>query len=172
MPSLLSFLSKMVIFLYNENVITLYLSNMPLLILFFFSLSLYACYTDARYRVITNSTVLLAFCASLLIALQLGYLLPALGIASLCFFASVALWVLGFWGGGDAKLFPAMMLAISPKYAVLAIAFIGLLGGVTTLFIWLYCLKSKQSIKKIGIPYGIPISLSCSLFMFLSWLVL
>ncbi|EGQ8092758.1 TPA: prepilin peptidase [Vibrio vulnificus] len=145
---------------------------MPLAITLIFFTALYASFTDAKSRVISNHTVVFAFLCCFIFAFLNGYLLHSFLIATLCFAFSFILWLLGFWGGGDAKYFPVMMVGVKPDYAIEAICYIGLFGGITVIGVYVYCLIAKKEIKKIGIPYGIPISASCCLFMLLSLLVL
>ncbi|HAS6342628.1 TPA: pilus assembly protein CpaA [Vibrio vulnificus] len=141
---------------------------MQLTLTLIFLTALYASFTDAKSRVISNYTVVFAFLCCFIFAFLNGYLLHSFLIATLCFALSFILWSFGFWGGGDAKYFPVMMVGVKPDYAIEAICYIGLFGGITVIGVYVYCLLAKKDIKKMGIPYGVPISLSCLIFLNLS----
>ncbi|HDY8040437.1 TPA: prepilin peptidase [Vibrio vulnificus] len=141
---------------------------MQLTLTLIFLTALYASFTDAKSRVISNHTVVFTFLFCFIFAFINGYLLHSFLIAITCFAFSVIFWLFEFWGGGDAKYFPAMMLGIKPEFAIEAICYIGLFGGITVIGVYVYCLIAKKEIKKIGIPYGVPISLSCLIFLNLS----
>ena len=82
-----------------------------------------------------------------------GSLLIALGALVFAF----ALFTLGFWGGGDAKLFSAAALWAGPDF-ILDFALITMLtGGAITVFIWLqhtlpYVITSGFFRFRSGIP--------------------
>ncbi|EGR0107094.1 pilus assembly protein CpaA [Vibrio vulnificus] len=132
------------------------------------ALAIYASMNDIKYRVIPNGAILAMLFLCTFFAHSSNYLLQTAPISALCFALSITLWHKGFFGGGDAKYFPAMMLGIKPEHAIEAICYIGLFGGITVIGVYVYCLIAQKEIKKIGIPYGLPISLSCLIFLNLS----
>ncbi|EHI9241374.1 prepilin peptidase [Vibrio vulnificus] len=131
-------------------------------------LATYASISDLKHRIIPNGLTLTTLFLCAIFAYSNAYFLQAAAISTSCFILSITLWHLGFWGGGDAKYFPALMLGIKPEFSIEAVCYIGFLGGITSLIIYITCFFSKRNIKETAIPYGIPISLSCLYFLYLS----
>lgn len=88
---------------------------------------------DAATRTIPNWVP--AVLAVLGIALQVleGQLLPGLVAASLVFAGCVLVWRLGWLGGGDAKLAPAVALVLPPAQVAVFVLATALAGGVLAL---------------------------------------
>lgn len=117
---------------------------------------------DIRKRQILNShicilaLVVILHCVNRGAANQICYFLPVLIVG-------IALWKLGYWGAGDAKLLATLAPAIHPEFYPLILAVILIIGGVLALVIS----KILNGIFKLdvvnSIPYAVPISIGSSL---------
>ncbi|MFN8930225.1 MAG: prepilin peptidase, partial [Alphaproteobacteria bacterium] len=108
-------------------------------------------------------------------ALMLGLpLLPALLAAFITLIVTFGLFALNLFGGGDAKLLPALMLWTGWNIASLQFLFLmAILGGVFALLLLAlrFMLRRRASLPKLlqpaaPIPYGIAIAMA---FLGLLW---
>ncbi|WP_064604953.1 A24 family peptidase [Photobacterium sp. J15] len=136
-----------------------------LLLAFLLGLSVYASYTDIRSRKISNLTVLAVFIFSLTISYLTSVLNESWIVASKILLVGFVLSCFGVIAAGDIKLLTAYSLAINPEFILLVLIMIGLIGGLIALFYLIkYFLKGRNPDTLMrGIPYGVPISLSCGL---------
>ncbi len=126
------------------------------------------CVFDGKYRVIPNNLCKFALVTNITIALIAGYLPSSITIMLISFVILIVLWFLGVFGAGDVKLLCSLIVGIHPSLVTPAIITIGLFGGIQlTIMLILNVWNGKHSLTK-GIPYGIPIALSCFLFSTLS----
>lgn len=126
--------------------------------------------SDYQSRTISNQICKLLFIVNLLGALYFGYFFDALVSTGICFAVLIGLWLLNVIGAGDIKLLCAFSVGIEPSLITLYLVSIGLLGGAQVVIIGLVSLLSGKNRYKMGIPYGIPISISGSVFVSLSFL--
>ncbi|MCF7507045.1 prepilin peptidase [Vibrio sp. L3-7] len=133
-----------------------------------FLISIHVCFFDGKHRKIPNDLNKIALIFSILVALHNGYLMSSLPIAVLCFVVFFILWYLRVIGAGDVKLLCALIIGIQPDLVVITLIYIGFLGGflVFTMYI-VGKIRGIPSFAK-GIPYGIPIALSCFFFSTIS----
>ncbi|MFB9227479.1 A24 family peptidase [Vibrio lentus] len=122
------------------------------------------CFFDGKQRKIPNNLSKTALIFSIFVALHNGHLMSSLPIAVLCFVVFLILWYLRVIGAGDVKLLCALIIGIQPELVTATLIFIGFLGGflVSAMYI-VGKIKGLPSFAK-GIPYGIPIALSCFIF--------
>ncbi|QKJ88451.1 Type IV prepilin peptidase [Paramixta manurensis] len=134
---------------------------MPLIVGLLCVLLGFVCYTDIRYRIIGNKTVL----AVGVLAAALGYttlgnitVVPALYILVIGFLLSV----FNIMGAGDSKLLAALSLSLS-RDGTLFFLFITSLAGLPIaliiLCVRLAALGKSQSTRKKSVPYGVAIGL-------------
>ncbi|NVD07818.1 peptidase [Vibrio sp. JPW-9-11-11] len=126
--------------------------------------------SDYQSRTISNQICKLLFIVNLLGALYFSYFLDALFSTGICFIVLIGLWLLNVIGAGDIKLLCAFSVGIEPSLITFYLVSIGLLGGAQVLIMGLVSLLSGKNRFKMGIPYGIPISISGIVFVMLSFL--
>ncbi|SHO56521.1 prepilin peptidase [Vibrio quintilis] len=126
-------------------------------------LSLIACGYDLWFRVIPNPVCLIIFLISLVISPNLVTPLWALQVSGVTGLLLV-FYRYQIWGGGDVKLLLAFLPAINEQFLLLAIALIGLTGGVLCAF-YLLCgvFTGMKKVREKGLPFAIPISCVCLL---------
>ena len=89
-------------------------------------------------------------------------------IGAIAFAASVGLFFVGFYGGGDAKFIPAVMLWIGPAGALPFLVAMAMAGGVLTILIVIMRALVPKGVTpgfgvatfedRKGIPYGVAIA--------------
>jgi prepilin peptidase CpaA len=118
----------------------------------------YVCYTDIRYRRITNKTIALIAILSLLLGFvvqgSLSILLP-LGILIIGFFIST----LGIVGAADTKLVVALCLSLSVGETGDFLFFTALIGIPLSLITLCFYRLLRSTKTGVTIPYGVAISL-------------
>lgn len=117
---------------------------------------LISCYTDLRYRIISNYIVITIFLLTILNAV--------LGQGQLNYLASGIFLVLGLLlfycrliGAGDIKLITVLLISIPPNSVLFFLIMITLIGLPLAIIVLMYKLFS-QSKATITLPYGIAIS--------------
>lgn len=122
-----------------------------------------ACYQDIRYRRIANTLVVtLAAIGSVFISFYglFNHLITALLIVTI----GAVLFQLNLLAAGDSKLFAAFSLMIAPKFLLLTVCLMLVIGGVLALYQWsMYRLTGKAEWVSRGVAYGVPICIA-SLF--------
>lgn len=146
----------------------------PVALLVFPALMVWAAFSDLVTMRITNRLVLLVMVAFFAMALLVGlpletiglHVLGALGVLALFF----GFFALGWIGGGDAKLIAATSLWFGLDGLAGYVAFSALLGGMLTLSLllvrrWTLPLQLRQvdwierlHDPKTGVPYGIALA--------------
>ncbi len=116
--------------------------------------------SDCKYRRIPNSLCIVTalFCGGLMVANdQWSNMFHPFAVMAI----GVLLSHYRILGGGDSKLLAAYSLAIPSNFLSTTVLIIALLGGFISLF---YVIRTRLFKKPArGIPYGIAISLGCSL---------
>ncbi|WP_392560900.1 prepilin peptidase [Orbus sturtevantii] len=114
------------------------------------------CYSDIRYRIISNKQVIV-----LLIIILLNYFL---GHAELSYFSAIialvigiVLFYIGAVGAGDVKLISVLLLSIPSNEISDFLVIMALLGIPLALIALIKKIRTKT---KTTIPYGVAISLS------------
>lgn len=130
---------------------TLFIST---LIAIMVCLLLVVCWTDLRYRLISNRVIM----ALLLVIIPFSYLmygtlswLPAV----LCLVIGFVLFLLNVIGAGDVKLLAVLMLAVPSSFAIFFLFLTACAGLLLIIIGWLFY---RQTIREKGLPYGIAIS--------------
>ncbi len=130
---------------------TLFIST---LIAIMVCLLLVVCWTDLRYRLISNRVIM----ALLLVIIPFSYLmygklswLPAV----LCLVIGFVLFLLNVIGAGDVKLLAVLMLAVPSSFAIFFLFLTACSGLLIIIIGWLFY---RQTIREKGLPYGIAIS--------------
>ena len=139
-----------------------------LIILFYFILCITVCIYDIRYRTIPNKTIKIIFFLSIITSVYQGYFLNSTLYFIYTLVTFLIFWYLGLIGGGDVKAICSFTIGIKPDLIVFYFISIGLIGAVQVMFMLTYDYFFKKSKIKIGIPYGIPISISGVILVFLS----
>ncbi|WP_191602895.1 A24 family peptidase [Marinomonas algicola] len=134
------------------------------------SASVIGIYTDIRSRTISNRYCLLilmlaCFCS----CFDGGAVLAILRVFGILFIG-VILFSLSIIGAGDVKLLAAYSVGISTEYWWLTLYLILILGAVLACIYVVYgVLANKMSeVRRRGLPYGVPITLSCLFGIWLS----
>ncbi|WP_051997519.1 prepilin peptidase [Grimontia indica] len=122
--------------------------------------------SDISHRRISNKLNLIVcfICLSLAVfsedySLQLSQSVLILGVG-------LVLFLLGILAAGDTKLFSSYALIIDSKYFLLSVVMIGIFGFFTAIIIFLINRYRKSSVR--GVPYGVPIVVSCLFWIYLS----
>lgn len=130
---------------------TLFIST---LIAIMVCLLLVVCWTDLRYRLISNRVIM----ALLLVIIPFSYLmygtlswLPAV----LCLVIGFVLFLLNVIGAGDVKLLAVLMLAVPSSFAIFFLFLTACSGLLIIIIGWLFY---RKAIREKGLPYGIAIS--------------
>lgn len=126
------------------------------------------CIFDWKHRKIPNNLNKIALVFNLVVALLNGYLALSLPISIVCFFVGVLLWYLRVLGAGDVKLLAALIVGIQPNLVTATLISIGFMGGILVIVMCVIGKVKRFNIYKKGIPYGIPIALSCFIFSTIS----
>ncbi|WP_353505929.1 A24 family peptidase [Vibrio apostichopi] len=126
------------------------------------------CFFDGKHRKIPNNLSKTALIFSIFVALYNGYLMTSISIAILCFFVFFILWYVKVIGAGDVKLIGALIIGIQPDFAIITLIFIGFFGGGLVSIMYIIGKAAGFDSYKKGIPYGIPIALSCFIFSTIS----
>ena len=126
------------------------------------------CFFDGKQRKIPNNLSKTALIFSIFVALHNGHLMSSLPIAVLCFVVLLIFWYLRVIGAGDVKLLCALIIGIQPNLVTMTLICIGFLGGF--LVSAMYIVGKARGLPSFtkGIPYGIPIALSCFFFSTIS----
>lgn len=119
------------------------------------TISCFICYKDISERIISNRacTVILVICSAICV-LTKNY--HAITYFILIFVVGFILFLLKVIAAGDIKLASAFSIAVNPKYQLLVITIILLLGGVIA-FSQLLWGKYRSNKNINGVPYGVPI---------------
>ncbi|WP_228481503.1 prepilin peptidase [Vibrio fluminensis] len=124
------------------------------------SLVVFITYSDIRYRLIPNVSVIVVFTISLLLSqieINIAWAVKSLSLA--LFFITLS--ILSIWGAGDAKLSIVFMPLISEEFLLLyLLGFIFIGGFLAVAYLMVGLLTSFEGIKKRGLPYGVPIAMS------------
>ncbi|MCI4645435.1 MAG: prepilin peptidase [Hyphomonadaceae bacterium] len=138
----------------------------------FLALCLFGALTDIASLTIPNwlnaTIAALGVSALAVSGFELGTIGWHLGIAVLAFVASFALFTFGIFGGGDAKMIPAVALWMGPTAIVPFLFWMALVGGLLALIgtlakyaplpegapVWVSNTLSKGE----GVPYGVAIA--------------
>ncbi|MDD9158205.1 prepilin peptidase [Aliivibrio sp. S4TY2] len=119
------------------------------------TISCFICYKDISVRVISNRMcmMVLALCCVICILIN-NY--NAVQYSILIFIIGFILFLMNIIAAGDIKLASAFAVAVNPKYQLLVITIILLLGGVIA-FSQLLWGKYRSNENLNGVPYGVPI---------------
>ncbi|WGE49448.1 A24 family peptidase [Actinobacillus equuli] len=112
------------------------------------------CWTDLRYRLISNRIIM----ALLLVTIPFSYLMHGTlfwQAALLCLAIGFILFLFNIIGAGDVKLLAVLMLAVPSPFAVFFLFLTACAGLLLIIIGWLFY---RQSIREKGLPYGIAIS--------------
>lgn len=139
-------------------------------IIFFMCCGLYLCYTDIRYRIIRNYTIVAYFLACLILlrpgVLDLNYVFSF----SCLFFGFIAFFI-RIIGAGDIKLLFIISLFIDKKEQMEFVLIMTMLGALIAVFYLIYPLLvvsfggDSTKTKKRGVPYGVPLFLAHCIFL-------
>lgn len=128
-------------------------------LILFATLCSFVCYTDFRYRKISNQTVSFIFVISLIFLIKNDSYISFL-ISFLVLIVGFFLFLLKVIAAGDIKLLVALSLAIKPEFVMLSLCVILALGGLIAIMYLIYgFFTDLQQVRQRGIPYAIPICL-------------
>lgn len=116
------------------------------------SLLLYCCYTDIRWRLIKNYTVIALLAIILLLSVLFGYSLHYIA-ALVVLLVGIILFYLNLIGAGDVKLLAVLSLSV-PSYYFSSFLFLVTLSGIPLIIAALVLRFHKR-----GLPYGVAITL-------------
>ncbi len=119
------------------------------------AISCFVGFQDITKRVISNRSCIIVFIVCNIIAVRTGNYQVFLYVA-IIFITGFILFLFNIIAAGDIKLAAAFSIAVNPKYQLLVITIILLLGGIIALgqLAWK---KYKTNEKIDGVPYGVPI---------------
>lgn len=117
---------------------------------------LIVCYSDVRYRIISNRLVIILFLI-ILIDYFLGDGQLSLINALICLIIGMILFYIGLVGAGDIKLISVLLLSL-PSYLVMDFVTLMALFGIPLALIAIVQKRVRKT--KATIPYGVAISLS------------
>ncbi|MGR6831652.1 A24 family peptidase [Aliivibrio wodanis] len=119
------------------------------------AISCFVCYKDISERMISNRVCIAVFVmCSVFCVLTKNY--HAITYSILIFIVGFTLFLINIIAAGDIKLASAFSIAVNPKYQLLVITIILLLGGVIA-FSQLLWGKYRSNKNLNGVPYGVPI---------------
>jgi prepilin peptidase CpaA len=116
--------------------------------------------TDLAHRRIENQDVMfILLCNVVIMVITSNY--SVAGYSATILIIGFLFFVLGVWGGGDAKLIVSLSLAVPVNVQIDFIATVLMLGGgLAVMIIIISKLFKRPDWKRLGVPYAIPISLS------------
>ncbi|WP_428659823.1 prepilin peptidase [Photobacterium swingsii] len=128
------------------------------------------CYSDFKYRKISNNSALIIGILSIIISIQNGnFSYSSIKTSIIILVVGFLLTKIKILGSGDIKLISAFSLAIYDNMLIPLFIMIGFFGGVQVSIEFLYSTIKGQTKKFTnGIPYGITISISSLLTIYLS----
>ncbi|MGR5166220.1 prepilin peptidase [Vibrio astriarenae] len=117
--------------------------------------------SDIKYRKIGNRLCFMVFVFSMnipdvqsIISMSKIYILVL----------SLVLFYLGYWGGGDTKLLVAYLPAIHQDYLLSTLVIITIVGGgISSIYVLVNLIKHGKINSQITVPYGVAISIGCSI---------
>ncbi|RKS87854.1 prepilin peptidase CpaA [Orbus hercynius] len=114
------------------------------------------CYTDIRYRIISNYVVITVF---ILVVLNHLFGLGVFNyiVASVFLFFGIIIFYCRLIGAGDIKLITVLLFSIPSPYVVFFLIMITIAGLPLALIAILYKVITQ---KKVTLPYGLAISAS------------
>lgn len=121
---------------------------------------------DLKFRKARNSYIFFVFTLSAFSLICSGDIAREITLTIMIFLAFFVLWMINVIGAGDVKLITALALGIKSEFIPLYLIFIGLLGGIQALHIYLH----SESMKNHGLPFTLPVSISGFIFFFLTQL--
>lgn len=112
------------------------------------------CYTDIRYRVISNRHNM----TIAINALTLGFALHntfSIIIPLIALLVGYVIFNFKLIGGGDVKLIAALLFSLSPAQSLDFIIYTAIMGGVVMI---IGMLINRSDIQQRGVPYAVAIS--------------
>lgn len=123
------------------------------------TLCIYVCYTDIRYRVVSNQSIIWMFPLCLLMLINHGHY-TSIVITGCIIVIGFTLFMYNIIAAGDIKLVATLSLAIKPEYILLSICIMLFLGGGVAILYLIYGMFTNlYKVRIRGIPYAIPICL-------------
>ncbi|MDN0094882.1 A24 family peptidase [Yersinia rohdei] len=125
-----------------------------LLITFLVMQLLLICYSDIRYRIISNKFVVTIAITALVLSF-ITYNTVSIVIPLIALLTGYIIFHFNFIGGGDVKLIAVLLLTLNAGQSLNFILYTAIMGGVVMI---IGMLINRDDIQQRGVPYAVAIS--------------
>lgn len=125
-----------------------------LLITFLVMQLLLICYSDIRYRIISNKFVVTIAITALVLSF-ITYNTVSIVIPLIALLTGYIIFHFNFIGGGDVKLIAVLLLTLNSGQSLNFILYTAIMGGVVMI---IGMLINRDDIQQRGVPYAVAIS--------------
>ncbi|CQI88230.1 putative tight adherance operon protein [Yersinia rohdei] len=125
-----------------------------LLITFLVMQLLLICYSDIRYRIISNKFVVTIAITALVLSF-ITYNTVSIVIPLIALLTGYIIFHFNFIGGGDVKLITVLLLTLNAGQSLNFILYTAIMGGVVMI---IGMLINRDDIQQRGVPYAVAIS--------------
>ncbi|WP_145491035.1 A24 family peptidase [Yersinia rohdei] len=125
-----------------------------LLITFLVMQLLLICYSDIRYRIISNKFVVIIAITALVLSF-ITYNTVSIVIPLIALLTGYIIFHFNFIGGGDVKLIAVLLLTLNSGQSLNFILYTAIMGGVVMI---IGMLINRDDIQQRGVPYAVAIS--------------
>ncbi|OWF82028.1 tight adherance operon protein [Yersinia rohdei] len=125
-----------------------------LLITFLVIQLLLICYSDIRYRIISNKFVVTIAITALTLSF-ITYNTVSIVIPLIALLTGYIIFHFNFIGGGDVKLITVLLLTLNAGQSLNFILYTAIMGGVVMI---IGMLINRDDIQQRGVPYAVAIS--------------
>lgn len=116
--------------------------------------SLLICYSDIRYRIISNKFVVTIAITALVLSF-ITYNTVSIVIPLIALLTGYIIFHFNFIGGGDVKLIAVLLLTLNAGQSLNFILYTAIMGGVVMI---IGMLINRDDIQQRGVPYAVAIS--------------
>ncbi len=112
------------------------------------------CYSDIRYRIISNKFVVTIAITALVLSF-ITYNTVSIVIPLIALLTGYIIFHFNFIGGGDVKLIAVLLLTLNSGQSLNFILYTAIMGGVVMI---IGMLINRDDIQQRGVPYAVAIS--------------
>ncbi|WP_414826440.1 A24 family peptidase [Yersinia rohdei] len=112
------------------------------------------CYSDIRYRIISNKFVVTIAITALVLSF-ITYNTVSIVIPLIALLTGYIIFHFNFIGGGDVKLITVLLLTLNAGQSLNFILYTAIMGGVVMI---IGMLINRDDIQQRGVPYAVAIS--------------
>ncbi|WP_391591407.1 A24 family peptidase [Yersinia rohdei] len=112
------------------------------------------CYSDIRYRIISNKFVVTIAITALVLSF-ITYNTVSIVIPLIALLTGYIIFHFNFIGGGDVKLIAVLLLTLNAGQSLNFILYTAIMGGVVMI---IGMLINRDDIQQRGVPYAVAIS--------------